>query len=92
MAFKISYHPDVSRIDIKSIDKKMQRRIKTAIEMRLAADPWRFGAPLHRSLKGFRKLRVGDYRVIYDVAGEEVRIYVVGNRKEVYGSAMREWH
>ena len=92
MDFQISYHPDVARIDLKSIDRKMQKRIRRAIEERLAVDPYRFGAPLRQSLKGFRKLRVGDYRVIYDIVGEEVRIYVIGNRKEVYESSMREWH
>ncbi|MEW6096323.1 MAG: type II toxin-antitoxin system RelE/ParE family toxin, partial [bacterium] len=40
-------------------------RIRKAIEQRLATDPVKYGEPLRRSLQGYRKLRVGDYRVIY---------------------------
>lgn len=31
-----------------------------------------------------RRLRVGDYRVIYRVDGDELTVHTVGHRKDVY--------
>jgi len=39
---------------------------------------------LHRELKGWYKLRVGDYRVVYSVHEDMVTIESVGHRREVY--------
>ena len=49
-------------------------------------DPLRFGLPLRRSLKGYMKLRVGDYRIIYSIDRRTVSVQVikVGHRKDVY--------
>lgn len=91
MPFQLRYHPDVSRIDLPFINKDMQRRIQKAIEQRLLTQPFQYGEPLRRSLKGYRKLRVGDYRVIYEVFRTEIRIYTIGHRKEVYESQIRSW-
>ncbi len=35
-------------------------------------------------MKGYWKLRVGDYRVVYKVSGNNVLILAIINRKEVY--------
>ncbi len=43
-----------------------------------------YGEPLRKSLKGYWKLRVGDYRVIYKIDGNEVWILAIINRKDVY--------
>ncbi len=91
MPFQLRYHPDVPRLDLPLINKDMQRRIQKAIEQRLLAQPFQYGEPLRRSLKGYRKLRVGDYRVIYEVFRTEIRIYAIGHRKEVYESQIRSW-
>jgi len=42
--------------------------------------------PLSGDLKGMFKLRVGDWRVVYKVDGKTALIYVVGHRREIYGS------
>ncbi len=91
MRFKISYHPDVASLDLPLINRNMQQRIKKAIETRLMNDPVHFGAPLRHTLMGYRKLRVGDYRVIYEIMETEICIYTIGHRKEVYQSSLREW-
>lgn len=46
--------------------------------------PERYGAPLRGSLKGYWKLRVGDYRVVFKVVGTEVWVLTILHRKEVY--------
>lgn len=87
MNWRAIYHPDVEKEDIPKIPKNLQERIKRAIELRLLSDPVLAGRPLRRSLKGHRKLRVGDYRVIYRIEGSEVVILIIGHRKEVYQRA-----
>ena len=32
---------------------------------------------------GFR-LRVGDWRIVYDIIGDEITVYDVGNRGDIY--------
>ncbi len=67
----------------------MQRRIQRGIETRLTDSPERFGEPLAGTLKGFRKLRVGDYRVVFSVVGDEVRILAIVHRGDAYQRAER---
>ena len=82
--YQIRYHPDVPKIDLPSINRNIQERIRRAIEHRLLTDPIQFGSPLRKGLKGYRKLRVGDYRVVYEIIRNEIRIYAIDHRKEVY--------
>lgn len=84
MAYKLLYHPDIRKHDLPKIPRNMQQAIQRAIEERLLQDPFIFGEPLRQSLKGHRKLRVGDYRVIYRVEGKDIIILKIGHRKEVY--------
>lgn len=84
MPFKLVYHPDVREIDIPKLDRRVQEHIKKAIETRLATEPHHYGQPLRRTLKGYWKLRVGDYRVVFKLAGAEVWILGIIHRKEVY--------
>ena len=84
MNFTITYHPDVVKEDIPDLPKKERERIRKAIEQKLTTHPEVFGKPLRRSLKGYRRLRVGDYRVIFRIQGNTVKIFVIGNRSVVY--------
>ncbi len=84
MPYDLLYHPDVRSKDIPSISKNLRGRIARAIEARLKTEPDRYGEPLRRSLKGYRKLRVGDYRVVFKVVKNEVWIYCIIHRREVY--------
>ena len=84
MFYNLLYHPDIEKEDLPKIPKNIKIGIRKAIEQRLLQEPLKFGEPLKRSLKGHRKLRVGDYRVIYKIAREEVIIFKIGHRREVY--------
>ena len=84
MAHKLIYHPDILKYDLPRIPKNIKESIPKAIEGRLLFEPTLFGEPLRQSLKGHRKLRVGDYRVIYRISGREIIILKIGHRKEVY--------
>ena len=47
-------------------------------------NPIKYGFYLRGTLSGYRKLRVGDWRIIYRIVDKEIRIIAIGNRKEVY--------
>ena len=89
MEYKLTYHPDVLKEDLQGIPANIKSRIRKAIETRLLKDPVMFGQPLRQSLKGYRKLRVGDWRVIYRVEHSNIVILMVGNRKDVYQEVFR---
>jgi mRNA interferase RelE/StbE len=84
LPYKLRYHPDVRDIDIRSLNKKLRDRIRNAIEKRLTTEPHRYGDPLRKTLKGYWKLRVGDYRVVFKVVKHEVWILGIIHRKKVY--------
>ena len=63
--------------DFKRIDKSDQKRIVRAIRDKLATRPNEFGEPLSRAFSGFWKLRVGRYRIIYEIEEEKIQVYVV---------------
>lgn len=84
MSFELRYHPDVKSIDIPLLDEKLKTRIRNAIEKRLTTAPHLYGEPLRKTLRGYWKLRVGDYRVIFKIMKEEVWILGIIHRKKVY--------
>jgi mRNA interferase RelE/StbE len=84
LEFDISYHPAVIREDIPKIAPSWRSKIKVAIEDRLTTQPEIYGKPLRRSLKGYRKLRVGDYRVVFRIQSKKVLILAILHRSVVY--------
>jgi mRNA interferase RelE/StbE len=82
--FELRYHPDVKTIDIPLLDAKLRTRIKNAIESRLTIAPHLYGEPLRKTLRGYWKLRVGGYRVVFKIVDEEVWILGIIHRKKVY--------
>ena len=84
MAYQLVYHPAVLKEDLPSINRNLHARLKRAIEQRLTTEPTFYGEPLRHHLKGYWKLRVGDYRVVYQVVGQEVWVYRIDHRKDVY--------
>ncbi len=84
MFYTLVYHPDVRKKDIPSINRNIRDRISHAIETRLTTDPQRYGEPLRRTLKGYWKLRIGDYRVVFKVVKNAVWIFGIMPRREVY--------
>ena len=89
MTYALRYHPRVIDEDKKRVSVTQWARIGRAIETRLEVAPERYGEPLAGSLRGYRKLRVGDYRVVFAVVAKDVRIIAIIHRREVYGRAAR---
>lgn len=89
MPYNLVYHPDVQSKDIPVISRNLRERIARAIKARLTTEPERYGEPLRRTLRGYWKLRVGDYRVVFKVVTNEVWIYGIIHRREVYERVTR---
>jgi len=81
----IEYDVDIEE-KLRKLSKPVREMIRQAIEKKLIFDPVTFGKPLRYSLKGYRRLRVGDYRVIYKIIEDKVLVIIVDidHRKEVY--------
>ena len=84
MNFKLIYHADVKKVDLPKIDMKNRSMIKKAIQERLATQPEVFGRPLQRTLKGYWKLRVGEYRVVFKILENDILVLGIIHRKDVY--------
>ena len=84
MNYKIAFKKSVSR-DLKKIDKEQVKRILDKIETEL---PQKADAlpTLTGKFSGLRKLRVGEFRVIFSIIGATALVLRVGHRKEVYKS------
>jgi len=82
LAYNILYKKSVQR-DLKKLSKAEAHRILDQVEEELSETP-----DTHPALKGpfagLRKYRVGDYRVIYAILGNDVLVLRIGHRKDVY--------
>lgn len=75
--FEVEYLESVVKEDIPTLPKTIRSRIKTAIETRLTVDPIGLGKPLRYSFIGHRRIRVGDYRIVYRLNMEKHSILIV---------------
>ncbi|MBI5605655.1 MAG: type II toxin-antitoxin system RelE/ParE family toxin [Deltaproteobacteria bacterium] len=89
MTFELIYHSEVKKIDLPKIDSKNKAMIKKAIEERLITEPELYGKPLRRTLKGYWKLRIGEYRIVFKISGSVIFILGIIHRKEVYPQVKR---
>ena len=87
--YKIEYHEFVVKYDIPKLDKAVRGRIKAVIEIKIMMAPEIFGAPLRGTLKGYWKLRVGDWRIVYLISSKVVKIIFIAHRREVYNLVER---
>jgi mRNA interferase RelE/StbE len=89
MPFDVIYHPDVKKIDVPKLDARSKTLIKRAIEERLATRPELFGRPLRGSLKGYWKLRLGIYRIVFKLSEDKILVLAIVDRKTVYPQSER---
>lgn len=92
MTWEIIYHKQVDD-DFQSIGPSAAGRVIKAIDKKLTTAPDKYGQPLSNNLKTFRKLRIGDFRVVYKVMAKKILVLVlaVGPRrdKEIYNTASK---
>ena len=82
MACKITYKKSIEK-DLSRLGKPEARRILDKIEKELSVRADNY--PLLKGpFAGLRKLRVGDYRIIFAVFEQEVLILRIGHRRDIY--------
>lgn len=86
MAYNIVYKKSVHH-DLKKLAKAEAGRILDQIEADLIKQPEKYPV-LKGHFAGLRKFRVGDYRVIYAVVGDDVLILRISHRHDVYKSKL----
>jgi len=71
---------------LKSIDREIGSRILDKLEW--LSENFDYVRPVHLkgSLRGFYKLRVGNWRVVYEVDRDrlEIAVHFVGHRSQIY--------
>jgi addiction module RelE/StbE family toxin len=78
---------DAAVRQLKKLDRPVQKAIKSIIDTVLTIHP-EYGKPLQYDLKGHRRLRYMDYRIIYriefEISDDTVLVVAIGHRKEIY--------
>jgi mRNA interferase RelE/StbE len=82
LAYNVVYKKSVQR-DLKKLSKAEARRILNQIEEDLSKNADAYPV-LKGQFAGLRKYRVGDYRVIYAILGDDALVLRIGHRKDVY--------
>lgn len=86
--YLICYEENVVHKDIPNLPKTIWSRIKEIVKERLTLSPEKAGDPLLGEFKGHRRIRTGDYRLIYRVIKSEriVIITAIEHREYIYGN------
>ncbi len=83
MSYSVRIKRSATR-ELAQIARRDRERLVYAID-RLGEQP-HVGYPLKGDLRGLRRIRVGDYRVVYEVLDHELVVLVVriAHRREAY--------
>ena len=87
MGYRVFIHPSAQR-DIEDLPVNLQKRILSTAKRKLGEDPRGQWAKRLKGKQDLWRLRVGDYRVIYQIREDgEVWVLIVriGHRRDVYG-------
>ncbi len=82
MKYRLVYTHRAIR-DIDALDTKVKQRIGKTLR-RYEPDPLKHAEPLRQSELGSYRFRIGDYRVVFDLEGDQIVILRVGHRREIY--------
>ena len=84
--FKIKFNTSAAK-DLRKLTKKQLKIVPSLIKSidSLSGNPY-YGKPLKGNKKGCYSLRVGDYRIIYEVYPSKKIVYIIriGHRKDIY--------
>jgi len=69
--------------DLKSLDKTVQNRIISKIK-EFANAPFSHSRKLTDISIGTYRFRIGDYRVVFDIEGDDIVILRIRHRKDIY--------
>jgi mRNA interferase RelE/StbE len=83
--YELAFHPDAAE-DFKALDKTTRQRAMDRLYWLLEHVEEIRHKPLTAQWAGMYRLRVGDYRVVYEIDRPRGRviIYAVGHRRDIY--------
>lgn len=86
----VRFHSEIAE-DLEGISDSDAEMILNKIQQKLTVAPADFGKRLKNDLHPLLRLRVGDYRIVYELKPRErrVRILLVGKRKDIYKIAKK---
>jgi mRNA interferase RelE/StbE len=89
LAYRVEFTPRAVR-EFKTLDKGLQNRLARRIDA-LAANPRPQGIKKLSGEDDLYRLRVGDYRVLYQIQEQKLIVLVVGlgHRSEIYRGLRR---
>ena len=82
MKYTLIYTQRAER-DIARLDSKTKERIGKTL-LRYQEEPLQYAEKLSDPILGGYRFRIGDYRVIFDIEGNEIVVLRVGHRREIY--------
>ena len=87
--YRVVLHREAHR-EIKALPKKVRAQVVDLIDG-LRTEPRPPGASQLKGRKGAYRVRVGNYRILYEVHATEIVVYVIGvaHRREVYVRLLR---
>ena len=82
--WKIKIHRLVVEEDFKKINKHDRHTILKTIYKKLSIAPEKYGSPLRSELKGYWKLKISHYRIIYRIEKNTIKVLVlkIGIRRD----------
>ena len=83
MAFEVNFSERAAK-EFKKLDKQVQNRIIEKLTEYASSENLSEAKKLVNSDLGQWRYRVGDYRIIFDLAGNEIQVLKVAHRSEVY--------
>jgi mRNA interferase RelE/StbE len=69
--------------DIASLNPQTKERIKEALE-RYSEAPGNYAKRMVDPVLGTYRFRIGDYRVIFDIEGNDIVVLRIGHRRDIY--------
>jgi len=69
--------------DMEALEPEVRQRIGEALE-RYRQEPLRYARKMAGPALGGYRFRIGDYRVIFDLEGDDIVVLRVGHRSQVY--------
>lgn len=82
MKYKLVYTQRAIK-DIEALEKNIKKRLGKTL-LRYEEDPLKYARKLTNSSLGTYRFRIGDYRVIFDLEGNDIVVLRVGHRRDIY--------
>ena len=87
--YRVVLHREALR-EIRALPKEMRTQVRGVVD-ELRTEPRPPGASPLKGHKGAFRIRIGDYRLVYEVHATEIVVYVIGvaHRREAYLRLLR---